>query len=96
MRFLGEDENEPPVFLTEKLHQAFIRTLLECNSRWTIFTISDVLGVDWRFNSPGSANDDNWSQRLDRPLHEYLNDSVMGPKFKFLREEIAKTQRVPK
>jgi len=96
MRFLGEDENEPPVFLTEKLHHAFIRTLLECRSSWTIFMISDVLGVDWRFNSPGSANDDNWSQRLDRPLHEYLNDPVAGPKFKFLREEIVKTGRLPK
>jgi 4-alpha-glucanotransferase len=96
MRFLGEDENEPPVFLTEKLHQAFIRTLLECKSCWTIFTISDVLGVDWRFNAPGTATDDNWSQRLDRPLHEYLKDPVMGPKFKFLRDEVLKTQRVQK
>ena len=29
MRFLGEDENAPPENLTEKLHEAFMRTLLE-------------------------------------------------------------------
>ena len=80
MRFLGENENEPPVFLTDKLHEAFIRTLLEARSCWTIFIISDILGVDWQFNKPGTATDDNWSQRLDRPLAAYLKDPVMGPK----------------
>jgi len=47
-------------------------------------------------NAPGTANDDNWSQRLDRPLHEYLKDPVMGPKFQFLHDEIVKGQRLPK
>jgi 4-alpha-glucanotransferase len=95
MRFLGEDENEPPEFLTEKLHKAFIRSLLECKSCWTIFVISDIFGVDWQFNKPGTATDDNWSQRLDRPLAAYLEDPMIGPKLKFLREEIIDTKREP-
>ena len=95
MRFLGADENEPPVFLTEPLHEAFLRALLECKSCWTIFTISDLLAVDWQFNKPGTANDDNWSQRLDRPLAAYLKDPVIGPKFKFLRDEIVNSKRAP-
>jgi 4-alpha-glucanotransferase len=95
MRFLGEDENDPPVFLTEKLHKAFIRTLLEAKPCWTIFVISDILGVDWQFNKPGTATDDNWSQRLDRPLSAYLTDPVLGPKLQFLRDEIVKSQRTP-
>jgi 4-alpha-glucanotransferase len=93
MRFLGADENEPPVFLTEHLHEAFIRSLLEARSCWTIFIISDILGVDWRFNAPGTATDDNWSQRLDRPLAAYVDDPVMGPKLRFLRDEIINTGR---
>jgi 4-alpha-glucanotransferase len=72
-----------------------MRTLLEARSCWTIFTISDILGVDWQFNKPGTATDDNWSQRLDRPLAEYLKDPVMGPKFKFLSDEIIATKRAP-
>jgi 4-alpha-glucanotransferase len=95
MRFLGENENEPPVFLTEKLHEALLRRLLESRSCWVIYVISDILGVDWRFNVPGTSTDDNWSQRLDRPLAAYLDDPVIGPKFKFLREDIAKTNRLP-
>ena len=95
MRFLGENENEPPIFLTDKLHEAFIRTLLEAKSCWTIFVISDIFGADWQFNKPGSATDGNWTQRLDRPLAEYLKDPVIGPKIRFLREEIVKSQRAP-
>ena len=95
MRFLGEDENEPPEFLTEKLHKALMRSLLESRSCWTIFVISDIFGVDWQFNKPGTANAGNWSQRLDRPLSAYLEDPVIGPKLKFLREEIFNTHRLP-
>ena len=63
MRFLGEDEHNPPDHLTEKLHEAMMRTLLEARSCWTIFTISDVFAMDLRFNQPGTATDDNWSVR---------------------------------
>ncbi|HEV3272125.1 MAG TPA: 4-alpha-glucanotransferase [Candidatus Methylacidiphilales bacterium] len=95
MRFLGENETEPPVFLTDKLHEAFIRSLLESKSCWAIFIISDIFGVDWQFNKPGTATDGNWTQRLDRPLAEYLKDPAIGPKLRFLREQIAKARRAP-
>ena len=96
MHFLEENENEPPDTMTEKLHQAFLRTLLEAKSCWTILVISDVLGLDVRFNLPGTANDENWSQRLDRPLSAFSDDPAFGPKFRFLSEEIVKTGRAPK
>jgi 4-alpha-glucanotransferase len=95
MRFLDEDENNPPDTLNEKLHEAMMRTLLEARSCWTIFTISDVFGLDLRFNQPGTANDDNWSVRLDRPLTDYVKDPVIGPKLKFLAAEIEKSGRAP-
>jgi len=95
MKFLGENADNPPSFMTDQLHQAFIRTLLEAKPCWTIFVISDILGVDWRFNQPGTSTDDNWSQRLDRPLAEYTQDLVYGPKLRFMREEIYKTLRTP-
>jgi len=95
MRFLGENEHEPPVFLTDKLQEAFMRSLLESKSCWTVFVISDIFGIDMRFNAPGTATDDNWSQRLDRPLNEYINDPVIGPKLRYVTEQIAKTGRTP-
>jgi 4-alpha-glucanotransferase len=98
-RFLGltrdKEEKEPPTFLSGELHEAFLRSLLEARSCWTIFVISDILGLDLRFNQPGTATDDNWSQRLDRPLAAYRDDSIAGPKLKFLRGEVIKSKRVP-
>jgi 4-alpha-glucanotransferase len=81
--------------LNEKLHEAMLRTLLEANSCWTIFTISDIFAMDLRFNQPGTATDDNWSVRLDRPLEEYAKDPAIGPKLKFLAAEVEKTGRAP-
>ena len=96
MRFLGEDpEKEPPVFLDAKLNETFLRVLVECRSCWTIFMITDLLGVDWRFNAPGTATDDNWSVRLEKPLAEYLKDPLIGERFAFLRDQIAKNKRTP-
>jgi 4-alpha-glucanotransferase len=96
MHFLGENENEPPETMTEQLLQAFIRTLLEAKSCWTILVISDVLGLTVRFNQPGTSSDDNWSQRLDRPLAAYADDPAFGPKLRFLRETLIETGRAPK
>jgi len=95
MRFLGENENETPDRLAEKLHEAMLRTLLEARSCWTIFTITDIFALDLRFNQPGTATDDNWSVRLDRPLAAYGQDPIIGPKLKFLVAEIEKSGRVP-
>jgi 4-alpha-glucanotransferase len=95
MRFLGEPEGEPPMFLAEKLHESLMRALLDAPPCWVIFSISDILGLELEFNKPGIATDDNWSQRLDHPLAAYIDDPVMGPKLKFLREEILKTERAP-
>ncbi len=95
MRFLGESPEDPPVFLTEKLHEAFLRTLLESKSRWAIFVISDLFGTDWQFNKPGTATDENWSQRLDRPLSAYKRDAIIGPKLEHLRAEVIKSERAP-
>jgi 4-alpha-glucanotransferase len=96
MHFLGENENEPPDRMTEKLHKAFILTLLEAKSCWTILVICDVLGLEVRFNDPGTASDKNWSRRLDRPLSGYSSDPAYGAKLRFLREAIVETERAPK
>jgi 4-alpha-glucanotransferase len=95
MRFLGEDPNSPPDRMTETLHEAFLRTLLEARSCWTVFVITDIIGAELRFNAPGTATDDNWSQRLDRPLSAFVHDPVIAPKLAFLRDQVIKTNRAP-
>jgi 4-alpha-glucanotransferase len=96
MHFLGENENEPPERFNEKLHEAFLRTLLEAKSCWTILVISDVLGTETRFNQPGTASDANCSQRLDKTLAAYAGDPASAVKFSFLRDELVKAGRAPR
>jgi 4-alpha-glucanotransferase len=91
MHFLGEDENAPPERFNDQLHRCFLRNLLEAKSCWTILVITDVLGLELRFNQPGTASDDNWSQRLDRPLTAYAGD----PRIAFFRDEVQRTDRAP-
>ena len=95
MRFLGQDPENPPERVDEKLHEAFLRTLLEARSCWTVFVITDIIGGELQFNAPGTATNDNWSQRLDRPLSAFVHDPVVSPKLAFLRGEVVKTNRAP-
>ena len=95
MHFLGENEHEPPESFNEKLHEAFLRALLEAKSCWTILVISDVLGLEVRFNQPGTSSDDNWSQRLEKPLSVYGQDPAAATKFRFLHDELVKSGRAP-
>lgn len=97
MRFLDQPADvEPPMTLTETLHEAFTRALLESKPCWAILNIGDILALDIEFNKPGVATAGNWTQRLERPLAAYVTDPVFGPKITFLREEVAKSGREPK
>lgn len=95
MRYLGRDENAPPEKLTPELLENMLRTLLESKSRWVILTICDVLDQDLRFNKPGTATDDNWSQRLDKPLADYLKDPVTKARLETFTKLITATHRAP-
>ncbi|HEY9717985.1 MAG TPA: 4-alpha-glucanotransferase [Trichormus sp.] len=95
MRFLGEDDQNPPLEFTDELHRVFLRVLLETPCWLAALMITDMLGTTQRFNEPGLSGDYNWSQRLDRPLHQYLNDPQYGGKIKYLSNLIKQTDRAP-
>jgi 4-alpha-glucanotransferase len=95
MRFLGEDENAPPPSMTPELHEKLLRALLDSSAGWAVFLINDIFNLDLRFNAPGTATDDNWSQRLDRPLTAFHEDPQFAPRLEFLREAITASRRAP-
>ncbi|HEY9775190.1 MAG TPA: 4-alpha-glucanotransferase [Planktothrix sp.] len=95
MNFLGLDENNPPEKFTDALHMVFLKVLLETPCWVAVVMITDLLGTTQRFNEPGLSGDENWSQRLDRPLQRYLDDSAYGPKIREFARLIKETQRAP-
>jgi 4-alpha-glucanotransferase len=56
--------------------------------------ITDLLGTTQRFNEPGLSGEDNWSQRLAKPLADYEADAEFAPKIKLFQELIEKTNRL--
>ena len=95
MIFLGIKTDDPPLSLTDDLHRIFLETLLETRCWLTILMITDLLGTTQRFNEPGLTGEDNWSQRLPKPLDDYEEDPQFSDKIKTFQALIEKTDRVP-
>ncbi len=96
MKFLGLDEEQPPIEFTHELHMVFLKVLLETPCWLAVLMITDLLGTSQRFNEPGLSGDYNWSQRLAASLSELENDARYTASIKKFAELIEKTERAPK
>ena len=70
MAFAGLNTDEPPRELSDAVHEAFTRTVMESNSWLAVFQIQDVFGQVERFNTPGSVAATNWSHRLAQTVKQ--------------------------
>lgn len=93
MRFLKRDDQNPPTEFTHELHESFLNALMRTPCRMAICMITDVLGTSQRFNEPGLSSDGNWSQRLDRPLADYMKDPIFAQKIEMFERLIHVTKR---
>ena len=93
MRFLGLDDEDPPVEFTDELHATFVKTLLETPCWLAMFMIPDILATSEQFNAPGVGTG-NWTSRLSMPLSAYENDGCFGVKIKRLSNLISESDRL--
>lgn len=96
MKFLGLDQNNPPLEFTAEVHKAFLEALLESPAWLCVLMITDLLGIKLRFNEPGMSGDSCWSQRLDCRLADYESSNEFNLPIKWFSRLIEKTDRVPK
>jgi 4-alpha-glucanotransferase len=82
MDFAGIDEEERPREFTGRLHEAFLRAVLQSNSWLVVVMITDVFGQLIRFNTPGTVTPENWSLRLPKTVKELDQDPVLLAKIK--------------
>lgn len=80
MNFGGIHDEEPPRELTDRIHEAFLRAVMESNSWLAIFQIQDVFAQTARFNVPGSTSTSNWSARLEQTVKELDLDPQLRAK----------------
>jgi 4-alpha-glucanotransferase len=77
MAFSGLADEEPPRELTDRLHEAFTRTVLRSPSWLTVFQITDIYAMTARFNTPGSVSPNNWTHRLPQTVNELDEDPIL-------------------
>jgi len=62
--FCGREDLKAPLPFSSEVHAALIRGLFACNSWMAVHQITDLLGLDERFNIPGAVGDANWTTRI--------------------------------
>ena len=77
MDFAGVHDEKTPRQFTSRLHEAYLRAVLQSNSWLVVVMITDVFGQLMRFNTPGTVGPDNWSLRLPKTVKELDEDPAL-------------------
>ncbi len=91
MDFCGKPDTKLPQTFTTEIHDTLVRGLFASNSWLAIHMITDLAGTDERFNVPGSAGDQNWTQRMPLPISQW--DEAWKPTLAALEEALKATGR---
>jgi len=75
---------EPPREFDDRVHEAFMRAVMESNSWLAVFQVQDVFAQTARFNVPGSTSTSNWSARLSQTVKQLDADPKLLAKTKML------------
>lgn len=95
MRWLGEDEENPPKTYTPELHRSFIKALLQSPCWLAVFMITELLATKERFNAPGTSGASNWSTRLEHPLDYYAKTPPFKERIDDFAKLVKETKRLP-
>lgn len=79
---------------SDATREAFLEALFASESKYTSVMVSDLLGIEQRFNIPGVVTEGNWTTRMECTVEELVSD----PKWKALtartREMLEETDRL--
>lgn len=94
MNFGGIHHEEPPRELSDRVHEAFTRAVMQSNSWLAVFQVQDVFGQTARFNVPGSTSTANWSARVEQTVKQLDADPALLAKTKMLSRLAKEAGRV--
>ncbi|MEZ5387661.1 MAG: 4-alpha-glucanotransferase [Prosthecobacter sp.] len=72
----------------EHIRHALLEALLASESRYAAFMLTDLFGLEDRFNVPGIAADSNWSARLPMTVAEMSQASPWKSESQWLKKAI--------
>ncbi len=67
------DVDDPPPY-NDTIREALLRAVFRSNSQYVSLMITDLLGLDDRFNIPGVISDANWKHRLGMTVTQLRNE----------------------
>lgn len=79
---------------SDTIREGLLQALFASNSWMAVPMITDILGLDIRFNEPGSVKNTNWSVRLPFSMAELNSHPDILNKTRSLRDMLEKTNRV--
>ncbi len=80
---------------TDGMRLRFIKSLLSSNSRYAALMITELFGLDDRFNHPGTTGGENWRYRLPWTLDEIRADPQLAATCQMLATLISISGRTP-
>jgi 4-alpha-glucanotransferase len=81
----------PP--FTEGIRLRLIKALFSSNSRYAALMITELFGLDERFNQPGTSGGENWRYRLPWTMEEIREDAQLKAHGEKLASIISITKR---
>lgn len=91
LEFCGRGDLLLPQPFTPEIHGALIGGLLACNSWMVVHQITDLFGLNDRFNIPGAVGDANWTTRMDGTPCEW--DALHKDALSFVTAALRETGR---
>ncbi|NNC88683.1 MAG: 4-alpha-glucanotransferase [Akkermansiaceae bacterium] len=89
---LAKDENQFPPY-DEEVKWKLLAALLDTNSRYAAFMITDLFGMTERFNIPGTVGGQNWRIRMPFTVEEMRRRADLCEESEKLRVLIHDTRR---
>lgn len=89
-QFSGLENKTVYLAYSDTTREALLRALFESGSAFASVMITDLLGFDDRYNSPGSVGSENWTSRMDEDAKELVSDvhwAYVGSRIRRMLEE---------
>lgn len=91
MDFCGHPETKLPQEYTAEIHEKIVKGLFATNAWLAIHMVTDLFGTSERFNVPGLAGDQNWTQRTTVPVEKW--NEVRAKDLEMIEKALKETNR---
>lgn len=95
LRFAGLDDRTLIRDFEPSVRPALLRAVWQAPSWLAIALLTDLFGLNLRFNVPGPVSESNWSERLPFMVEDLLDKSYRPDIQATIRQDLAEAQRLP-